>query len=199
MRPQESYVYVIQQRRTGYVKIGQSDAPWKRLKELQTGSPLELKIVAIFPQVANLNEALLHKRFAANRLNGEWFDAIILKDFLQDPVRVADVNPIGLSRIDSNRRIWERIEQLEAKVALLLQSSSPSTKESGPRLMRFKNVKEVTGMGRTKIYDLIKKGVFPKPTKIGRASLWHSDAIQAFLMRLVDSKSTQTAPQQDTD
>lgn len=55
-----------------FVKIGVSDAPRKRIASLQTGSPFPLEVLAIVEGGYEL-EAELHRRFAAYRLLGEWF------------------------------------------------------------------------------------------------------------------------------
>lgn len=39
----------------------------------------------------------------------------------------------------------------------------------------------VTGFGKSKIYDLIKAGLAPKPHKVGRSSLWDVDEVRGFL------------------
>ena len=56
------------------VKIGISKHIEKRIRQLQTGSPQELKLMG---QIKSKNdrdlEAELHKKYSANRLHGEWF------------------------------------------------------------------------------------------------------------------------------
>lgn len=68
------YVYIIHGG-TGLCKIGMTTGdPYKRIAELQTGSPVELKIIAILatdkPQEL---EQALHKDFTHRRKQGEWF------------------------------------------------------------------------------------------------------------------------------
>lgn len=76
------YVYFIQQvtrRDNPPIKIGLSKNPDERLRHLQTGNPLELKLCMSLPyeteKEALLMERCLHrvggKRF--RRLKGEWF------------------------------------------------------------------------------------------------------------------------------
>ena len=55
-----------------YVKIGYSKKPDNRLKQLQTGSPVKLKVLLKFEGNLNL-EAKLHRKFKNSRLEGEWF------------------------------------------------------------------------------------------------------------------------------
>ena len=55
----------------GAIKIGRSVNPETRLKELQAGSPIPLRILALRP--GKDRERLYHQLFAAHRLHGEWF------------------------------------------------------------------------------------------------------------------------------
>jgi hypothetical protein len=67
------YVYIV--RSDVFYKIGKtSQAPFKRLCGLQTGSPHELELVCYIehPDYPELERAL-HKAFRANRVLGEWF------------------------------------------------------------------------------------------------------------------------------
>ena len=63
-------IYFISQRE--FIKIGFSDDVDQRIKELQTASPLELKLVGTMPG-AFQTECELHKIFESYRKNGEWF------------------------------------------------------------------------------------------------------------------------------
>lgn len=55
-----------------HVKIGYSANPEKRLKELQTGNPLKLKLVTTIPGSYETEKAL-HLYFTRNKREGEWF------------------------------------------------------------------------------------------------------------------------------
>ena len=65
-------LYIIQSDNFGAIKIGRSKDPQKRLKELQTGNPNKLKLIATFKDKGWL-EKILHEKLAKYRLNGEWF------------------------------------------------------------------------------------------------------------------------------
>ncbi len=69
------YLYVIQSDVTGAVKIGISSNPQKRLKQLQTGSPYQLKLLC---SIANMShkEKIIHNRLKDYKMSckGEWFD-----------------------------------------------------------------------------------------------------------------------------
>lgn len=56
----------------GFVKIGYSKNPRARLKELQTGNPNKLKLLATMPGTYS-TEATLHEMFKSQRAHGEWF------------------------------------------------------------------------------------------------------------------------------
>ena len=68
------FVYFIQQGNSGPVKIGFTrDDLYARVKRLQTGNPLPLKILAIIDGASIRTEVSLHSRFSSCRLNGEWY------------------------------------------------------------------------------------------------------------------------------
>jgi hypothetical protein len=67
-----TYVYFIQEKAGGPIKIGFSKDPQKRLSEIQTGYPRELMILAIMPG-GRVQEREIHRRFGMNRMFGEWF------------------------------------------------------------------------------------------------------------------------------
>lgn len=73
-----TYVYLIRDQDTGYIKIGRSDNPKQRLKEL-------LRQVTLLPKANRFTlefaesaywyvEKALHRRYAEHRVRGEWFD-----------------------------------------------------------------------------------------------------------------------------
>jgi hypothetical protein len=66
-------VYIVEHEH-GYVKIGRSNNPVRRVAKLETACPYELTIRGVIethdpPKV----EARLHNRFAEYRKSGEWF------------------------------------------------------------------------------------------------------------------------------
>lgn len=67
-------VYFIEATGMDRIKIGSAKTPTKRLKELQTGSPAHLRIVAtIASNDARRLETRLHRAFGDARVLGEWF------------------------------------------------------------------------------------------------------------------------------
>lgn len=68
----DSYVYFVEAKNLGLVKIGFSKDPSKRLKDLQTGSPDELEGLFTFPGTKQ-KEKELHRKLHRFRVRGEWF------------------------------------------------------------------------------------------------------------------------------
>lgn len=69
----ECYLYVIKDSENKR-KLGFSRDPDRRVKELQTGNPLELTVEYRLPiRVRNRAEKNLHDLFPADRIRGEWF------------------------------------------------------------------------------------------------------------------------------
>lgn len=68
----EDFVYMIGSTGTGMVKLGYSKDPGKRLKELQTGNPYTIEVLATVPGSIEL-EQVLHVWFADLAYRGEWF------------------------------------------------------------------------------------------------------------------------------
>lgn len=58
-----------------YVKIGIANDVENRIASLQTGNPIELKVMSCFEfQNSSLVERVLHQKCASQRVRGEWFD-----------------------------------------------------------------------------------------------------------------------------
>lgn len=69
----EPWVYFVQGVDGGRIKIGVAAHPRDRLAQLQSMSPVDLRILAI-THGGYAREAELHKRFAESRAHGEWFE-----------------------------------------------------------------------------------------------------------------------------
>lgn len=60
--------------------------------------------------------------------------------------------------------------------------------QSGRRLMRLAEVKHQVGLGRSAIYDKVKRGEFPAPVNLGaRAVAWLSDEVSAWIDSRIDA------------
>lgn len=67
-----------------------------------------------------------------------------------------------------------------------------SRAQSGRRFLRLNEVKRLVGLGRSAIYDKIKRGEFPAPVHLGaRAVAWLSDEIDGWIdSRIAASRKT---------
>lgn len=77
----KGYVYFIEGQ--GLVKIGSALNPPKRLQELQTGSPVRLKLIGFYPG-GKERERVLHNQFSSCRIHGEWFNALRDRDLMEE-------------------------------------------------------------------------------------------------------------------
>ena len=73
--PEGHYVYIIQDIDiTGYVKIGRTNNPYRRLHRFETIMPVELGVIHIIPCQNEVQaESELHRYYAMKRKRGEWF------------------------------------------------------------------------------------------------------------------------------
>jgi hypothetical protein len=69
-------IYFVACPEANAVKIGVSaynpETAYARMSRLQSGCPLQLELLAVAPGYRD-EEAGLHRRFAGNRIRGEWF------------------------------------------------------------------------------------------------------------------------------
>lgn len=94
--PRPDRVYLIGSPDSPLVKIGWSDNPKRRLRNLQSGSPVPLRLLAVY-EGGHYVEAELHRRFADKRVHGEWFDL--------GPDPVAVVGPFAkVAQVDQEQR-----------------------------------------------------------------------------------------------
>jgi len=92
MSKKEQYVYAISDGK--YIKVGISNNPKRRLKQLSTGHPKKLYLFGYFAGGRTL-EQQLHIKFQKIRSNGEWMypsDELIeyLNNKLQDRYIIRD-------------------------------------------------------------------------------------------------------------
>jgi prophage regulatory protein len=66
-----------------------------------------------------------------------------------------------------------------------VMQAKQSTQGEALRLIRFEQVLQRTGLGRTATYDFIAKGQHPAPIKLGRASRWVVQEIDSWMEQLV--------------
>lgn len=69
-----------------------------------------------------------------------------------------------------------------------MSTSASASQARTASLLRLSQVRAATGLGRTKTYDLIAKGLHPAPVKIGRSSRWVSSEIAEWVDRVVQQR-----------
>lgn len=60
--------------------------------------------------------------------------------------------------------------------------------QTAPRLLRMPQVLERVGLKKTVVYDRIKDGTFPKPIKLGSASAWPENEIDAWITQQIEQQ-----------
>lgn len=86
------YIYLIEEKSEGHIKIGRSKNLSNRLKTFNVKLPFKIDYIYSFKTPDCIYaERELHKHFGANRVNGEWFklsphwiELIINKSLLND-------------------------------------------------------------------------------------------------------------------
>lgn len=117
-------IYVLGLGRTGYIKVGYSrnhDTIARRIKSLQTGSALPLKLLHV-EEGKRTDETILHKRLAEYRCAREWF---YLDTYIGKFARVMKRDGIGkaidaLSNVGEIDNILQQQERAEKRYRELL-------------------------------------------------------------------------------
>jgi hypothetical protein len=90
--PVRTHVYFIYNPDTGYIKIGVSEHPAKRLRELQTGNSAKLEILSTVECVSGEHaysvERALHTLYADRSVSGEWFN--VTREQIEDMLLVVE-------------------------------------------------------------------------------------------------------------
>lgn len=106
--PNKLRVYFIECVGHSLVKIGVSDAPRRRVDDLQTGSPFELRLIHAIPGDMKL-ERLLHYAFRGQHFRGEWFGlAGPVQAFIAATTQLAEIEATGV-RVDEFKAFWARV------------------------------------------------------------------------------------------
>jgi len=77
-----------------------------------------------------------------------------------------------------------RAAQLLREALSLLSSDGSPVAPSRPadRLIKLHDVEQLTGFGRSAIYEWMQRGAFPKSVKVGsRSATWSEAAVQAWI------------------
>lgn len=141
------YVYLIWVEGTDKYKIGSSAYPNKRVKELQTGCPLKLRLICEkLSETPDFEEKKLHDRFADFRTIGEFFcfsPLAVYEVFGAFDVTFPSVNndmaQVFSSGVKAGLKIAE--DEIKKKVPAMLQNHSESmTQKAIDAFARFAGV-----------------------------------------------------------
>lgn len=88
-----SQVYFVRAVKTGFIKIGYSTAPAKRVSDMQVGNGESLSLILTVPG-SRAEERAFHMRFNDSRERGEWFreDGQLLKFLKAKKLDLTSVN-----------------------------------------------------------------------------------------------------------
>jgi len=105
---EQEYVYGIGHPH-GYVKIGRSTDPDRRLKSHQTGCPYELWIIVQIPvDDSRTVEEELQEHLADSHVRGEWYELSYIEyDMLADMMKMAD-STYDFNSVDDFRQWQDR-------------------------------------------------------------------------------------------
>lgn len=67
-------MYFLQAENGGAIKIGRTENLRRRFADLQSGSPLRLKLLGVLKGAEREEEAAIHAALDRFRLHGEWFE-----------------------------------------------------------------------------------------------------------------------------
>lgn len=119
-------IYFVRAADSDAIKIGYAEDVSARIQGMQTGNHKELILLAVMPG-EQCDEAEIHQRFAASRLQGEWFEEtqplLNLIDvaretfdqeraFAQRRQRVIPTPPRQVSALDVNRELMQLMHSI---------------------------------------------------------------------------------------
>jgi phage FluMu protein Com len=90
-----AYVYLILDNTNDFLKIGYSEDPYRRHKELVHGSTNEIRLLGFFPG-SKVNEKIVQTKFKSANVKREWFcnDTAIIDYFTSHPLFINTANLI---------------------------------------------------------------------------------------------------------
>ena len=125
-------IYFILDKENDAVKIGIADNPISRLSDIQVGNPHELSLIKTIDNGTQAKEKRLHKQFAEQRLNGEWFKRSgTLAEYLQ--VQPNEPSPEVLAELDTAMADPTRIDR--GSFAKYVPIYNPRIHKQGDRVL----------------------------------------------------------------
>lgn len=123
------FIYFIRQGHNGPIKIGFTKADiYGRIKRLQTGNHLPLKVLAIIDGASKKQEVSLHSKFSAFKVYGEWFTPS--KELLDHIYSITE------------KTIFDDLEELFKRFSKLTRKFTQGQKDIVIKAMNSESVKE---------------------------------------------------------
>lgn len=104
----KGFLYLIRDEFTGYIKIGISLNPTKRIKELQTGNSNTLTLIYTIQTEYYISlESTLHRHYKHLNIINEWFDLTITElNEIESIIQKYIISLKSLSEFDINSPLF---------------------------------------------------------------------------------------------
>jgi len=104
----KGFLYLIRDEFTGYIKIGISLNPNKRIKQLQTGNSHELSLIYTIQTEYYIKlELILHRHYKHLNIINEWFDLTITElNEIESIIQKYIISLKSLSEFDINSPLF---------------------------------------------------------------------------------------------
>lgn len=146
-------IYFIGNMDMGCIKIGVAKDPEKRLKQLQTGNPHNLKIYKTIKNVPNEYESSIHRLFDDYRLKGEWFQINDkITEFMESISSESDLEKKFKVTIESFMGDPEPLEEVVKTNLTLMEKGYLETR------LNFKEIHKWRHFLYNAMYDMLKDG-----------------------------------------
>ena len=147
------YVYAIECE--GMVKIGFSVCPYHRFTTIQTFSPFQCRLVGVMAGDFR-QEAALHRRFASQRVRGEWFTHD--GDVAEFVAAMEKPDPFRLgAELTETQKVVTRISPNDAAIIDLWPSAEHFAQDIGLRFPSHARVMKLRGRIPKKYLSLVEQ------------------------------------------
>lgn len=168
------YIYFMQDDIRDAVKIGVSATPHIRRAHLSTASASDIKLLGCI-EGGRTREKLLHDRFSAKRLNGEWFK-------VDDDLLAAISQILGEESVEAPHAKKQSEDPYVAVTADAIERMATIMVERGQtKFDAYNNVAERCGLSKGNVENFLRR-------RRVNISVQEYSAVQAALRLLVDEE-----------
>lgn len=133
-----------------------------------------------YKEIANSMGISLYQRFSSNEAS------LFLRCQLSDVEKLQKNGKIGFVQVTKTETMFFGYQLLEHLLKnTVLQTASPQKIPDAPeRILRIKEVTELTGISRTTIWRMERNGKFPARVQLGVGSVgWKSSSLQKWMAK----------------